>query len=312
MSSLKKIFSLCIVSLFLGFSPLPSSALEFTVNKIAAVVNGEMVTLYDIKAQTFAELQKRGIAPSDPRAESIMRSILEARVNELLLSQEAVRYKISISDIDIENEINRIAKTNNLTRKKFEEQLVKQGSNVVELREQLRNGMLRQRMMTFMVAKKVAVTKDEIFDYFQKNKDQFIVGKNADFSVLIFKPNIDPQKVYAQIVSGSISFEQAAMKYSRDASAKNGGKVGIRPWDSMPKPFQDLLLKLSPGKISPLIGVEGSPAIIKLNSLSEGNPATLEEATPQIENILREPKLQSRFKEYMEQLRSKAVVDIRL
>ncbi|MFR8055044.1 MAG: hypothetical protein ACLU6O_10170 [Bilophila wadsworthia] len=38
---------------------------------------------------------------------------------------------------------------------------------------------------------------------------------------------------------------------------------------------------------------------------------TLEEATPQIERILREPKLQERFREYSEQLRKRAVVEIR-
>lgn len=50
---------------------------------------------------------------------------------------------------------------------------------------------------------------------------------------------------------------------------------------------------------------------LKLLSIESGDGQTLEEATPQIERILREPKLQERFREYSEQLRKRAVVEIR-
>ena len=39
---------------------------------------------------------------------------------------------------------------------------------------------------------------------------------------------------------------------------------------------------------------------------------TLEQATPQIDAILRQPKAVERFEDYTSQLRSKAVIDIRL
>ena len=43
-----------------------------------------------------------------------------------------------------------------------------------------------------------------------------------------------------------------------------------------------------------------------------GRPMTFEEARPVIDNILRQPKAMERFDEYSQQLRSKAVIDIRL
>ena len=39
---------------------------------------------------------------------------------------------------------------------------------------------------------------------------------------------------------------------------------------------------------------------------------TLEEARPQIDAILRQPKAKGRFDEYSKQLRNKAVIDIRI
>ncbi len=58
--------------------------------------------------------------------------------------------------------------------------------------------------------------------------------------------------------------------------------------------------------------VEGRKAMLKLVEVSAGRSQSVEEATPEIENLLREPKLQERFTEYTKQLRDKAVIDIRI
>ena len=69
---------------------------------------------------------------------------------------------------------------------------------------------------------------------------------------------------------------------------------------------------MKPGEISDLFEVNnGLKAQLKLIEMETGEGQTLEEATPQIERILREPKLQERFREYTEQLRKRAVVEIR-
>ena len=39
---------------------------------------------------------------------------------------------------------------------------------------------------------------------------------------------------------------------------------------------------------------------------------TLEEATPMIDGILRNPKAQDRYEDYAKQLRAKAVIDVRI
>lgn len=68
----------------------------------------------------------------------------------------------------------------------------------------------------------------------------------------------------------------------------------------------------SRGMVSGLFEVNnGLKGQLKLLSMESGDGQTLEEATPQIERILREPKLQERFREYSEQLRKRAVVEIR-
>ena len=71
------------------------------------------------------------------------------------------------------------------------------------------------------------------------------------------------------------------------------------------------LSTMKPGEVTSLIDINGLQGQLKLINIIKGEPQTLETLTPYIEEILREPKLEERFKEYTDQLRKRAVVDIR-
>ena len=61
--------------------------------------------------------------------------------------------------------------------------------------------------------------------------------------------------------------------------------------------------------------VQGHKAQVHLfrpGQTGPGRPMTFEEARPVIDNILRQPKAMERFDEYSQQLRNRAVIDIRL
>lgn len=287
-------------------------ATDITVNKIAAVVNGEMITLHSLRTHTAAELARQKIAQDDPRAPAVMKSMLDAMINDILIRQEATRYKITVSDQEVDSEIRRIVQNSHTTQAAFEEQLVKQGTTIALLRENIRDSMLRQRMTTLMIARKVVVTNDEVAEYYERHKSAFSGERSVDFSVIVFKPDVKAENIYKQLESGTLSFEDAARKYSRDSSSAAGGRIGVLPAGQLPPNIRSLFSGMVKGGLSPLVKVEGTPAVFRLNDILEGKSQTLEEATPRIIEVLREPRLRERFEEYTSQLRGKAVIDVRI
>ncbi len=298
------LFFLCIAG--------SAGAAELTVNKIAAVVNGEMITLHELRTHTIAELARRGLAQDDPRAPVVMQSILDAMISDILIRQEAARYKITVSDSEVDSELNKLLKDRRMSQAAFDEQLVKQGSSLKMYKENIRDSLLRQRMLMLMIARKVVVTDEEVAKYYEEHKENFTGQKAADFSVIVFQPSVKADAIYKQLSSGTLSFEEAAQKYSIDSSAKNGGRIGSISMKRLPANFRNLLSSLTEGQMSPLIKIEGNQGVVRLNKISEGAPQTLEEAASQITEMLRETRTQERFTEYTQQLRGKAVVDIRL
>jgi peptidyl-prolyl cis-trans isomerase SurA len=94
---------------------------------------------------------------------------------------------------------------------------------------------------------------------------------------------------------------------------ESGGLLPPRKYAELTPVLQEVVNTLKPGDISKLFEMDGAQAQIRLIGRTQGVEITsFAEASPVIEERLRERRLQERYKEYTEQLRKKALVDIRL
>lgn len=304
-----RIAAVCLLSLCCLVS---AQAAEMTVNKVVAVVNGEMISMHELRGHLGAELARQGIPPNDPRVSQLQSQMLDSMINDILIRQEAKRYKVTVSDAEAEAELKKLIARSGMTPEKFEAQMQKQGATRALLKERLVNNILRQRMSTFMVVRKIIVTPEEVEEYYNSHRSEFSGQKAADFSLIMLPEKLNAQSIYQQLRSGSLRFEDAAVKYSADKSAEQKGKYTGIPWAKLPGDMQKLLASLKDGQMSPLLRTQGGFVIIKRDGLSDAKALTLQEATPRIEEIIRAPRLEERFKEYTSQLRSKAVIDIRM
>lgn len=289
-----------------------ADAAELTVNKIAAVVNGEMVTLHELRMHTAAELARQRIPQNDARAEAMQKEVLNSMINDILMRQEAKRYQITVSDAEVDQEMQGFIRRSGISQEQFEAELKKQGGSMQMYKDRIRDNLLKQRIGNFMIARKVFVTPEEVSAYYHSNQDKFKGERRVDFSMIMLPEKLNVQQIYQEIKSGKLKFEDAAKQYSADRSAKEGGRIDGVPWDKMPPEMQKLLASLKDGAISSLFKTKGGFVLFKRHAVHEARPLTFEEARPQVEDMLRAPMLEERFKEYIGQLRGKAVIDIRI
>lgn len=289
-----------------------AEAAELTVNKIAAVVNGDMITMLELKRHTMGELSRRRIPPNDPKVPTIEREVLDSLINDILIRQEAKRYKVSVSDAEVEAEMQRNLSRSGIPPEKLDEEFKRQGTTRELYKERINNMMLRQRMTTFMISRKVFVTPEEVENYYYQNKAKMVSEKAASFSVILLPEKLPVKKIYDEIKAGTLKYEDAARQYSADASATEGGAIKDVPWDKLPPDMHKLLSSLKDGQMSPPLRTQGGVVVIRRDGMTESRPLSLQEATPRIEETLRAPLLEERFKDYTSQLRSKAVIDIRI
>ena len=187
------------LALLLTFCML-SGAQAAQVNKVAAVVNGKVITMYDLQKNALPELIRARINPKDPgqakEMDLILRRSLDSMIMDILFDQEAVRLKATASESDIDEELATIMKTNGLTKAQFEQRLAAQKISVKELRENLRKKIVRQKIMGQEVGRKVVVTNKEIEDYYKAHKNDIFQRDGLHMGLLVYPRNVNALQKY--------------------------------------------------------------------------------------------------------------------
>lgn len=292
------------------------SAQAATVNKIAAVVNGEMITVFDLHTTIAPELVKNKLNPNNPAhkatVDALSAKALDMMIMDILIAQEATRLKVTVADSEIEGEITRLMQKSKLSKPDFEKQLKSEGMDATTLRDRIRKTIMRQKLMSQMVGRKVVVTPEEVAQYYEENRSQFTTGQKVQMALIIYPPTADAAAWARKIKEGKTSFEAAVRAVSIGPKPQEGGLMPPVPLSDMNPAWRERILSMKPGQVSEIFTVENHKAQVHYISMQGGaEELSLAEATKQIENILREPKLMERFQEYSEQLRNKAVIDIR-
>ncbi len=305
------------------------------VDRVVAVVNGKLITMFDVNAKLNDLMQRsQGVAfkPDDPRAVELRRQVLDTMINDILIEQEAARLKVSVSETELDSQIDEIKKKNSVTQQQLVAELNKEGLTLKEFRDRLRLDSVKKRLLGFMVHRKVLVTDDEIRDYYEKNKGALptaksILGPKASGNIgfIMVATKKQAEDLRAQIASGSLSFADAAKKYSIGPGRDQGGDLGdVQPKDLAPA-LRDALGSVPAGQVSPPVMLDGkavllimraaaapaAPAPVAPAPSAAGGPS-YEAAREQIQELLYKQKFDKLFQDYIDNLRSKAVIEIKL
>lgn len=305
--------------LCLGLAAPAALANEITLNRVVAVVNGDPITLHELEIHSLPAFARARINPNDPankdKVDEILKGTLDEAIVDKLIYQEAQRLGVTVSESEVDAEIQEIMKRNNLSDPvQFERAISAQGLDMDSFRARMRNNIINSRLTNQMVSRQIMVTNAEIEQYYNQHKDEYI-DSEVDLQVLIFHPAMqaaDIDRVVKGLKSGKLSFAEAVQKCSVGPAQEDGGKVLGASWLSMSPQVQTALKNTPPQEISGLIDSDGQKILVIPLRIGEARQLTLEEVRPGIESVLKGPRAEARFEEYVTQLRNKAVIDIRL
>ncbi len=328
---------LCSVLFVTCFMAAPVTAAE-VVDKIVAVINGEIVTLGEINQQLEEWKEKLPVQESAMAQEAMLQqvreSILQRRINEILLKQEVERMDLKIETAEIESRIREFREQQNMDEEAFRAQLALQGKTRAQFMEELEQEMLKQRVIGFNVHRKVVVTDAEV--------DSYIASGGAVSQPLSPAPSASPvpaggkvriqlimvndanlaKKLHGSISSGDTSFAAAAKEHSIGPGASDGGALGEVSLADLAAPMRKAVEGLTPGDVSAPFQLGDSMAMVRLESHSAGGsaPATPAPASPSLPSgrydkeavraQLVKEKTEQVFKEYLEKLKRKSLIRI--
>jgi len=234
---------------------------------IAAIVNDDVVLQSDVEDQLYQFLMQSKAQPEDAQLDTLRRQILNQLINEKLIVGEAKRQGVTISDPEINQQVDealRQQKEQLGGEEAFQTQLKAENLTEAQVRaryrEQVTRDLLSQRMIHRALPPK-PVTATEAETYFKANPDKFPKHPaDVRLQVIQIPASADSAADAAghaavvaarkRIVAGE-KFAKVAAEVSQDpGSARAGGDLGFFTRGAMEPAFENAAFTLKVGELS--------------------------------------------------------------
>ncbi len=166
-----------------------------------------------------------------------------------------------------------------------------------------------QRLLQKQIQDKLKLGPDEAKQYYEKNKEQFVVPERARASHILVKDEKLANDLLARIKKGA-DFSALAQENSVDPSKMHGGDLGFFEKGRMTPDFEKAAFALKPGEVSGVVKTEFGYHIIKLAEYKEARPVPFPEVQEQLTQELLGRKQQDQINAYLEGLRKETPVKV--
>jgi peptidyl-prolyl cis-trans isomerase SurA len=248
------------------------------IDEVIARVGSEYILLSDLEEQ-YALAQSQAVGEEMP-PEARCAMLDQSLVAKLLLNQSKLD-SVEVNDSEVEQQLNaridRILSYMGGDVNQFEDYY---GQSITATKEQFREDLREQIAIDRMrstIVREVKVTPAEVKKFFADIPQDSLPYFNSEVEVaeLVIRPDANDstraalverlENLREQIVSGAITFEDAARKNSMDGSRQGGGDLGWTKRGKFVAEFEAAAYNLDPDEISGVVETEFGYHLIRLD-----------------------------------------------
>jgi peptidyl-prolyl cis-trans isomerase SurA len=323
-----------LVVLILGLAAVasadtsPNAGKKIHLEKVVAIVNDSIILQSELDARLQPVMQEAEQIPDENerkrRIAKLTGQVLDDMVNEELIVQAAEAAKVEIDSNDVQSALDEIKQQNNLDDAGLQKALVQQGYSLQNYKADLRRQLLRFRAINTIVAPKVSITEEDIrarYDQMQRRSEQVSAVRISD--ILIKLPDhpteqqIGDAKAKAAMaldrVKGGEDFAVVAKDVSDDDSTKaTGGELGWFERGSVNPDWEGIVFAMDKDEVrGPVNGPQGL-YVLKVTEVKKSDLKPYPEMKEQLNRELRRREMEKQTQTWIEELRKKAYIDIKL
>lgn len=300
-----------LLSSFLGFSDV--------IEKIYAVVNGELITYSELKS---AEMDLTRALAQQYEGEELAKQVAEMKKTllERLIEQKLILSYAKEKNYDVDGEVELIIKDvkkqNNLnTDEELRRALASQGINFEEWKKQIKENRIQGRFIGEMIGPKINIDSSAIMEYYRKNiKDYTLPLKLTLNCIFLDKTNYLGERLLKEKMA-AIDEEIKTSSFEEVAKANSelpGGEIllGEFKQGELDSAIEEAALKLKKDEVSGWVETDTGWYILQLVKREEPQLVEYKNVRAEIENKLRMEEQNKELDEYIEELKKESYIKI--
>lgn len=225
--------------------------------RIAAVVNDEVISVFDLVSRMRMVLLSSNLPESEETRKRLSAQVLRSLVDEKLQLQEAKKQNVVATDSEINAALSQIEKQNNMQSGGLNAFLKARSIDRSSLINQVTASIVWAKLVRRQAAQNTEISDEEIDDAIKRLKEHAGEPQSrvAEIFLAVDNPSQDAEvrslleKLTDQMKRGA-RFSAIAQQFSQSATAAVGGDIGwIRP-DQLPAELAHAVSPLKPGELS--------------------------------------------------------------
>ncbi|MEK7826595.1 MAG: SurA N-terminal domain-containing protein [Thermodesulfobacteriota bacterium] len=303
------------------------SAQAGVADRIVAVVNDEVITLSELN-NAFEPYRERFTANyQGPDREKALgetkTTLLNRMIDNLLMEQESRKTGITVRSEEVTDAIKDMQKQQKISPDEFRKTLQREGMTLDAYRKDIGDQLVRLKLIRRDIKSKVAVTDEEIGEYYLKNREDY-EGKEAVRikQILLLLPKgdnpaakeklrADADAIHKRLLNGE-PFELLSAKFSQGPAAAEGGDIGYIEKGMIHSEVEDAAFSLPLNQSSGVIESPGGFHIIQVVDRRGAGLKAIENVREEIRDKIDREKMEKKFGEWLVELRKKSHIEIKL
>lgn len=299
------------------------------VERVVAVVADKAILLSDLmdRAKPF-QMQIYGSVPEGASRNAafsqLYKQLVERLVDEELQGREAAKANITVTAQEIQSAIERVAKQNDVTVEQLLEEAQKNGLNLTDYRAEIRRQLLDAKMLNLRVQGRMRISEDDMRAAYRRavQEERRKLEFRAAWIRLQIPPGAGPEganevgETAAQLSArarAGADFADLARTYSSDLATRDqGGLLAPMHPGELPPEVDGALLGMEVGEVTPPLRQGDAWLVLKLIERGASQLPDYDKAKPQLQNRVYAEKMETTRRQWLDSLRKRTHVDIRL
>jgi peptidyl-prolyl cis-trans isomerase SurA len=224
---------------------------------IAAVVNDDMISMYDLNARLSAVIAFARFPNSQETRRRLAPQVLRGLIDERVKVQEAKRLGITVSPGRVASAKAGLERQTGMKPGQLKEFIKRNQLQESTIDDQMETTVLWNKMVSAKSARNVSISDEEVNEIFEKLKNN--KGKLEDLASEIFLPINQPtqeqevtklaERLVQQLRKGA-SFPAIAQNFSQSSSVSSGGDLGWTMRGEHSAELNQIIQTLKPGQLS--------------------------------------------------------------
>lgn len=318
-----------LVALALAGAPPPaaSPALRFPINRVAAVVNGEVITQRELERAGGEALADANVLPPGPDRDKARAAALRAAFDLLLadrlFAQQVKKLDLQVTDEQVDAQLAAIREQNHFTDEQLDQALASEGTSRDEFRERLRGQLQNFQVLQYRVGSRVKVTDQELENYYRSHPQEFGAEEEVHLRHVFLplpagaseaqrqKAEAAGEAVLSRLKRGE-DFAQVARTASKGPSADAGGDLGWVKRGAIQRTLEQAAFSLPKGQISGLVRAGNGIHVLQVLDRRKGAARPFADVKEIIRDRLVAEQADRYRAQFVAELRRDAVIETKI